>query len=260
MGLKECRSCIISPSMTTSKITHVLFDASATLIYPFPSFEDFGIEFLEKKGIRVDKTAKEKANKEAEKVLTMHKKKVSAIPSSPVSERIVWSHYQSVRLKHLSTDNHDHPWLEWGYEVYDHYNPSDKWKIYHDVEEALQKVSAMGYKLVVVSDFGPGLEKILELVKIKQHFDFIFVSTIEGVSKANSELYNRVLEKIKLTPAQTMMIGDNYEMDVQLPSVLGIPAIWLNREQKQLPSSFSQHKHIVTSLLEIPAILSSTHK
>ena len=239
------------------KITHVLLDASATLIYPFPTFEDFCIEFLEKKNIPVYKSAKGKANKEAEKILAMHKKKVSIIPNNAVTERIVWSHYQSVRLKHLSREDRDYPWLEWGYEVYDHYNPSDKWKIYEDVSETLDKLSSMGYRLVVVSDFGPGLEKILELVKIKHHFDKIFVSTVEGVSKANSELYMHTLKKMKLSPEQTIMIGDNYEMDVVMSTKLGIPSVWLNREEKQLPSSFSHHKHIIKSLSEIHAILLS---
>lgn len=209
------------------------------------------MQFLEQRNVAVNKSNISKANAAAEKALSVHKKKVSNIPNNAVSERIVWSHYQSIRLQHLCTDHQDHPWLEWGYEVYDSYNPSDKWKVYDDVHSALSQLKSLGYKLVVVSDFGPGLETILDLLQIGNYFDAKFVSTIEGVSKADSELYRVVLDRLQVTPAQTIMIGDNHEMDVVMASKLDIPTIWLNRDSKPLPESFAKEGKMIHSLSEI---------
>lgn len=238
-----------------AKPTHILFDVSATLIYPFPSFEDFCIEFLKGKGVAVDESAKNKANKEADKVLAAHKKKVSIIPNNAVSERIVWSHYQSIRLQHLSIETGDFPWLEWGYEVYDSYNPSHRWKAYDDVHKTLETLKSSGYKLVVVSDFGPGLEKILEILDLKKYFEAFYISTLQGVSKAHSELYKVVLSDLKLSPSKTLMIGDNHEMDVLMASKLEIPTVWLNREKKELPSSYMETTPVITTLAELPELV-----
>lgn len=244
-----------SQKAASQKTTHILLDVSATLIYPFPSFEDYCITFLEEKNVLVDKTAIKKANEEADKALAIHKKKVSIIPNNAVSERIVWSHYQSVRLKNLSAEEKDYPWLEWGYEVYDSYNPSDKWRVYDDVHSTLSQLKSLGYKLIVVSDFGPGLEKILELVQIGGYFDAKFVSTVEGVSKAHSELYQVMLDKLNISPSQTIMIGDNHELDVVMASKLKIPTIWLNRDKKPLPDIFDKEGTMIHSLSEISQYL-----
>jgi HAD superfamily hydrolase (TIGR01509 family) len=240
--------------------THLLFDVSATLIYPFPSFEDYCVEFLKAKGVTVDESARQYANQAADNVLAMHKKKVSIIPNHPVSERIVWSHYQSVRLQHLSKEDKDHPWLEWGYEVYDSYNPSGQWRVYDDVHQTLEALKKAGFTLIVVSDFGPGLEHILELLDLKKYFEAFFVSTVEGVSKAHSQLYEMLLKQIKVDPTMAVMIGDNHEMDVEMAAALGISTIWLNREGKKLPTSHKEETRVIASLNELPSLLLSPLK
>ncbi len=235
--------------------THIFFDASATLIYPFPNFDEFCVQFLEEKNVPVNRNAMTKANQAADHVINQHKKKVSIIPNNPVSERIVWSHYQSVRLQHLAADTAEHPWLEWGYEVYDSFNPSDKWRAYDDVIETLTTLKEQGYSLAIVSDFGPGLEKILELIGIADYFDHKFVSTVEGVSKAHSQLFERALQRLGIDPENSIMIGDNHEMDVLNALNVGIPAIWLNRDNKPLPTEFDEKSKVITTLSQIPNLL-----
>ena len=53
-----------------------------------------------------------------------------------------------------------------------------------------------------------------------------------GCDKSNPEMYKKVLNTLKVKPEQTVMIGDDLELDVLLPRSLGMKAMLLDREQK----------------------------
>jgi predicted HAD superfamily hydrolase len=89
----------------------------------------------------------------------------------------------------------------------------------------LRSARRTGKRVILISDmFLPKdfLERLL-----KQHgivdWDALYVSNDVGVRKDSGELYRRVLEHEGLSPAETLMVGDNERSDVQIPVGLGMP-------------------------------------
>jgi putative hydrolase of the HAD superfamily len=54
--------------------------------------------------------------------------------------------------------------------------------------------------------------------------------------KSNPKMYQKVLEILRVKPHETVMIGDNLQLDILLPKRLGINTILLNREREILES------------------------
>lgn len=67
-------------------------------------------------------------------------------------------------------------------------------------------------------------------------------------SKPRKEIFQYALEKINLKSNEVIHIGDSLTSDVECPSSIGIKAIWLNRENKEVPTG-------VTSATELKKVL-----
>ncbi len=55
-----------------------------------------------------------------------------------------------------------------------------------------------------------------------------------GCDKTNPKMYRKVLEILNARPKEAVMIGDDVPIDIILPKKLGINAILLNREGKNV--------------------------
>jgi putative hydrolase of the HAD superfamily len=55
-----------------------------------------------------------------------------------------------------------------------------------------------------------------------------------GCDKSNPKMYRRVLEILAVKPEEAVMIGDNVPIDIELPKRLGINAILLDREKRNV--------------------------
>jgi HAD superfamily hydrolase (TIGR01509 family) len=62
-----------------------------------------------------------------------------------------------------------------------------------------------------------------------------FLSFRLGMAKPDLQLYRMAMEQVGVTPEETIMIGDTYEMDIAPPRQLGIKTVWvLHRPQQEL--------------------------
>src|SRR5258708_5607456 len=189
-------------------VSHIFLDANGTLIFPNPNFTDYCITLLQNKGVPTNKLASKLAEAEADKILQTHKRNSPQISCFAHSERMTLAHYFGTLLENLSASSEIYPWLDWGYAMYDDYNPSNKWESYADVHETLEMLKQKGYSLTVISDFGPGLSQILEATGLSVFFDNIFVSTVIGASKASSEIYRKALELLRISHESVIMVCD----------------------------------------------------
>ena len=107
------------------------------------------------------------------------------------------------------------------------------YQLYPDAAEAVVKAKENGFKTAIVTTIA--YFKFEKAVKpIKEHFDFIMTGYEAGCDKTNPKMYRRVLEILKVEPEEAVMMGDNVDIDVLLPRRLGINAILLDREKKNV--------------------------
>ena len=102
-----------------------------------------------------------------------------------------------------------------------------RWEAFQLYQEAL----ATGKPVVLITDMFLPREK-LEVI-LRKHgiagWKHLFVSGEIGVRKDDGKLYEYVLTKYGLKPAEFLMIGDDERSDVQIPCDMGAPFVHLMR-------------------------------
>lgn len=78
----------------------------------------------------------------------------------------------------------------------------------------------------------------------------IFTSEELRVYKPQPAFYRSILSQLKLSPEETLFVGDSPVDDVQGPQDIGIPACWLNRKGAEKPAHLFP-AHIASDLHQV---------
>jgi putative hydrolase of the HAD superfamily len=97
-----------------------------------------------------------------------------------------------------------------------------------DVEPALERLKALGVKLVVVSNSNGRLRHLFERIRLADRFDVLFDSFEEGVEKPDPRLFEIALERCGARRETTMHVGDLYNVDVVGARAAGLRAVLLD--------------------------------
>ena len=110
---------------------------------------------------------------------------------------------------------------------------SKPYQLYPDAAGAVIKARENGFKTAIVTTIAYfQFKKAIQ--PIRNCFDFIMTGYEAGCDKTNPKMYRKVLEILKARPEEAVMIGDDMPIDIILPKKLGINAILLNREGKNV--------------------------
>lgn len=100
-----------------------------------------------------------------------------------------------------------------------------------DIKEVLQKVSSE-YTCCVASNAGDSNAKLMGIalnrVEILQYFRYLFTSHELGVTKPNPQFFNKIIQKLNLSPEECIMVGNDYEKDIVPAKAVGIHTILFN--------------------------------
>jgi putative hydrolase of the HAD superfamily len=83
-----------------------------------------------------------------------------------------------------------------------------------DVAPALDRLSGLGLKLVVVSNANGVLHRMFDRVGLTRYFACICDSFVEGVEKPDPRFFQIAIERAGATAETTMHVGDLYHVDV----------------------------------------------
>jgi putative hydrolase of the HAD superfamily len=83
-----------------------------------------------------------------------------------------------------------------------------------DVMPALDRMSSLGLKLVVVSNANGVLHRAFERLGLTRYFDCICDSFLEGVEKPDPRFFQIAMERSGAVAETTMHVGDLYYVDV----------------------------------------------
>ena len=110
---------------------------------------------------------------------------------------------------------------------------SKPYQLYPDAAGAVIKAKESGFKTAIVTTIAYfQFKKAVQ--PIRNYFDFIMTGYEAGCDKTNPKMYRKVLEILNVRPEEAVMIGDDVPIDIILPKKLGINAILLNREGKNV--------------------------
>jgi len=108
------------------------------------------------------------------------------------------------------------------------------------------------YKMHIITN---GFKEVqhgkLNKSNIDHYFDTVTNSEMVGVKKPNPKIFNHALDKARAKVENSIMIGDNYEADIQGALNLGFEAICFNYHKEELGS----HIKRVDNLVELKSYL-----
>ena len=108
-----------------------------------------------------------------------------------------------------------------------------KWKseleiLYPDAKIVLETLHNR-YKIGVIANQLPNLEKRLENFGIRQWIDLIISSADCGFSKPSSKIFQLALQQTSCSASSATMIGDRLDNDIAPAKALGMKTIWIKQ-------------------------------
>jgi putative hydrolase of the HAD superfamily len=79
----------------------------------------------------------------------------------------------------------------------------------------------------------PAIWKALHRVGLGSLFDRVFCSRAIGHRKPSIEFFKVILGELQVGPSVTVMVGDDFEVDVLGANAAGISAIWFNHRSAE---------------------------
>lgn len=108
---------------------------------------------------------------------------------------------------------------------YHHRNQVDH---YPDTLDALRRLSAK-YRLMALTNGNADIHR----VGIGHFFEGSVAAGDLGVAKPDPRIFQEALDRLQLTAAEVLHVGDDPQLDVQGAVNAGLPAVWVNREGKE---------------------------
>ena len=110
---------------------------------------------------------------------------------------------------------------------------SKPYQLYPDAAAAVIEAKESGFKTAIVTTIAHFQFK-RAIQPIGNYFDFIMTGYEAGCDKTNPKMYKKVVEILNVRLEEAVMIGDDVPIDIVLPKKLGINAILLNRQGKNV--------------------------
>ncbi|MFZ4855586.1 MAG: HAD family hydrolase [Desulfuromonadaceae bacterium] len=160
-------------------------------------------------------------------------------------------HYQVVMFDWGDTIMKDDPTLK---------TPMYKWPIVEAVDGAEEVLRTLHPQRTIVMATSAAqsdeadIRRALERVKLNSYFDHIFCFKNSRFRKPSEDFYRHIVKSLKVEPSDILMVGDNFEIDVQAANRVGIAAVWFNNrgEDEREGDGF----RTIHSLSDLTALLS----
>jgi putative hydrolase of the HAD superfamily len=125
-------------------------------------------------------------------------------------------------------------------EVVDQYG---SWKVgllkafqpYPETRHTLQQLHEKGLRIAVCSNWDWDIDHIIEDLGVMDLVDSIFSSAQIGVRKPHPAFFHRILQKLELTPEETLFVGDTWETDIAGAVGVGMRSVWVDRRSRSTP-------------------------
>jgi len=200
-------------------IEAIFFDAGNTLIFIDPKTV---IPILEGHGASVGVETFREAEFQARAQLTRRVEE-----GAFGTEDHIWSEYMQTlfRACGVSEDRLE----EVGKKVIDIFYERHLWTFMDPTApDALDQLRDAGYRLAVISNADGRVEGLIEGVGIRDRFEFVMDSAIEGVEKPDPEIFLRACRRMGVDPGRAVYVGDLYPVDCLGSQAVGMHPVLMD--------------------------------
>ncbi len=233
--------------MNGNKVEIVFFDAGETLLHPDPSFHELFVDVCARKGYEVDVEQVLKIQQRlAPHLVELAEETGITAPSLDADDSLTfWSHLYRRLLGELGIE--DETLVR---DMYGTFSSTSSYRLFDDVLPALERLTEMGYRLGLISNFEEWLEEMLVELEVGHLFDVSVISGAEGMEKPDPEIYRRALTKAGVDPNFAVHVGDSPANDIDPARAVGIMAVLLDRYNR-----YPDMSPRVRALTDLPDLL-----
>ncbi len=132
------------------------------------------------------------------------------------------------------------------------------WFVEPEAVPLLEQLKARGFRLGVISNAADeeNTQTLIDKGGIRPFFELIISSAGFGKRKPDPGIFRRALDHFGISPERAAMVGDTYEADIVGGKGVGIHTIWIRRGGQQGAEQSPAADVQVSSLLEIPRLIS----
>ena len=98
---------------------------------------------------------------------------------------------------------------------------------FSDARSTLETLCRKGYKLGIIANQNPGLEKRLENWGLSQYFEVIAASAGIGCAKPDKEIFESAFKLAGCTARQSVMVGDRLDNYIIPAKSVGMKTVWV---------------------------------
>jgi HAD superfamily hydrolase (TIGR01509 family) len=126
-----------------------------------------------------------------------------------------------------------------------------------DSHRATLETLARRYRLAVLSNFdhAPTIQQVLAAYGIRDRFEAVIVSGDVGWRKPRPEIFAEAFRRLRVGPAEAILVGDTPEGDVLGAQGVGMDVIWIDDGSKPLSPGAPPPTYTVHGLPEITHLL-----
>jgi putative hydrolase of the HAD superfamily len=95
----------------------------------------------------------------------------------------------------------------------------------------------------------------LAVIGLSRYFEHVLGASEAGAAKPDARIFELLLQRAGLEPAQVAYVGDDPHADVAGARAVGMQAVWVDRFGRPWPEEVEPPAHRVGNLSELVALL-----
>lgn len=116
-------------------------------------------------------------------------------------------------------------------DLWDHFADPANWRLFDDVADVWQRLTAAGLKLGVASNFDDRLAGVCRGLPPLDSDPHLFVSSQVGCRKPGRGFFTAIETTLRLRPDELLLVGDDVTNDFEAAKAAGWQAVLLDRSQ-----------------------------
>ena len=114
-------------------------------------------------------------------------------------------------------------------ELYERFSEPGAWRVFDDVLPALEKLTSLGVRRAIISNWDERLRILLKRLQLNQYFETFTISCEVGLVKPSPRLFEIAAQSLGLVPSSILHVGDSIELDLEPARRAGFRALIVDR-------------------------------
>jgi len=226
----------------------IFFDVDFTLIHPGPAFRAEGYRrFAERHGMTVNESAFERA----------------VLSAAPLLDGPEDAYDAEIFVKYAAHIIEQMGGQGGGVdacarEIYREWAACQHFELYEDVPDVLRELASAGVRIGLISNSHRCLASFESHFELRGLISAAVSSSDHGYLKPHASIFQAALDKVNVTAADAVMVGDNVRQDIEGALAVGMRAVLLHRDEAPHPRAeelVAAGVVVIRSLRGLPSVI-----